>query len=167
MCSCYIPSFHNLITLHRQLISQNDNSAKCPCELWICYLQSKSMVWGLRLIFHSSPFGSFPAYLFQDKLGRVLAVLLGNRVLSPGSGTAALGSHGVLMVLSQLLAVHLRTLVVQLRPCGDQAGPMLTGDLVGPLVVQLGVHPVVLQHLGGSSLHWRSTELFREYSYFD
>lgn len=63
MCSCYIPSFHNLITLHRQLISQNDNSAKCPCELWICFhfhiTQSKSMVWGLRLIstlLHLAPF---------------------------------------------------------------------------------------------------------------
>lgn len=96
----------------------------------------------------------FSAHLLPDKL---------RRALSPDCGTAALRLLGVLAVPSQEVTPLLGTLVVQLRLSVDQAGPVLTGGLPGPLVVLLGVPPVVQLHLAGSSLHWRSTELFGEY----
>lgn len=94
---------------------------------------------------------------------------------------AALELHGVLRVVTELLDVQLWTsvvqtgllggqlgllvvdsgpLVVQWRLLGDRAGTVPSGDLLRPLVVQLGVQPrlrrlrpAVLQHLVGSSLH--------------
>ena len=94
---------------------------------------------------------------------------------------AALELHGVPRVVIELLDVQLWTSVVQtellggqlgllvvdsgpsvvqMRLLGDRAGTVPPGDLLRPLVIQLGVQPglrrtrpAVLQHLVGSSLH--------------